>query len=105
MDPAVLFREVYQRPRDKPVCNVRWTREARGSSVGNECGRKVREGLSHEGWGGFQENKMGWEEWTFQKEGSVCSSILKSLRKFHSPGLLHTAVTVPLLTGPVADAR
>lgn len=79
--------------------------------MGHECGRRVREGLSHEGWGGFQEDKTGEGVGIPGRGKRMCSSILKiwglaqEMDSFHLPGLLHIAVAAPLHTGPVAGCQ
>ena len=60
-EPTGWLRWVCERPQDKPGC-VHVPRERldlRGSSEGSGCGRQVRSSFSHEGWGGFQEPKIG----------------------------------------------
>lgn len=55
--------------------------------MGHECGRGVREGLSHEGCGGFRRIRQG-REWAFQEEGRYVQQYLENLGACSGNGLI-----------------
>lgn len=65
------------------ACHERGDMDSRGSSVGNGCGRKVGEGISHQGWAGFQEANIDRGRSGHSRKREPCEQ-----RYFENPGSL-----------------